>query len=65
MPQLRGVDALGKRLSQRAVAVEIDDAPIREMPDAMARYKSILPIRAPLLAWLDGRAGGQGPNIGR
>ena len=40
-------------------------ARIREMPDAMARYKSILPIRAPLLAWLDGRAEGQGPSAGR
>jgi hypothetical protein len=40
-------------------------ARIREMPDAMARYKSILPIRAPLLAWLDGRADAQGPSAGR
>ena len=40
-------------------------ARIREMPDAMARYKSILPIRAPLLAWLDGRAEAQGPSAGR
>ena len=40
-------------------------ARIREMPDAMARYKSILPIRAPLLAWLDGGALNQGPNAGR
>jgi dimethylamine monooxygenase subunit A len=31
-------------------------ARIREMPEAMARYKSILPIREPLLAWLDARA---------
>jgi len=31
-------------------------ARIREMPDPMARYKSILPIREPLLAWLDARA---------
>ena len=36
---------------------------IREMPDAMARYKSILPIREPLLAWLDGAAA-QGPSAG-
>jgi hypothetical protein len=40
-------------------------ARIREMPDAMARYKSILPIRAPLLAWLEGRAVAQGPSAGR
>jgi hypothetical protein len=40
-------------------------ARIREMPDAMARYKSILPIRAQLLAWLDGRAASQGPSAGR
>jgi hypothetical protein len=40
-------------------------ARIREMSDAMARYKSILPIRAPLLAWLDGRAAAQGPSAGR
>jgi hypothetical protein len=40
-------------------------ARIREMPDTMARYKSILPIRAPLLAWLDGRAAAQGPSAGR
>ena len=31
-------------------------ARIREMPEPMARYKSIWPIRAPLLAWLDARA---------
>jgi hypothetical protein len=40
-------------------------ARIREMPDQMARYKSILPIRAPLLAWLDRRAAAQGPSAGR
>jgi hypothetical protein len=40
-------------------------ARIREMPDAMARYKSILPIREPLLAWLDRRAEAQGPSAGR
>ncbi|MGH6899684.1 MAG: heme-dependent oxidative N-demethylase family protein [Geminicoccaceae bacterium] len=31
-------------------------ARVREMPEPMARYKSILPIREPLLAWLDARA---------
>ena len=31
-------------------------ARIREMPEPMARYKSIWPIREPLLAWLDTRA---------
>jgi hypothetical protein len=40
-------------------------ARIREMPDAMARYKSILPIRAPLLAWLERRVEPQGPSAGR
>jgi hypothetical protein len=42
-------------------------ARIAEMPEGMARYKGIAPIRAPLLAWLAARerqgpsAGGQGP----
>jgi hypothetical protein len=40
-------------------------ARIREMPDDMARYKSILPIREPLLAWLEARAAAQGPSAGR
>ena len=40
-------------------------ARIREMPEPMARYKSILPIREPLLAWLDARAEAQGPSAGR
>jgi dimethylamine monooxygenase subunit A len=40
-------------------------ARIREMPEPMARYKSILPIREPLLAWLDGRTEAQGPSAGR
>jgi hypothetical protein len=31
----------------------------------MARYKSIWPIREPLLAWLDARAHGHGPSAGR
>jgi hypothetical protein len=53
-------DAIDSPQAAQALA-----ARICEMPDAMARYKSILPIRAPLLAWLDGRAGGQGPNVGR
>jgi Haem-dependent oxidative N-demethylase, alpha subunit-like len=53
-------DAIDSPRAAQALA-----ARIREMPDAMARYKSILPIRAPLLAWLDGRVGGQGPNVGR
>jgi dimethylamine monooxygenase subunit A len=37
-------------------------ARIREMPEAMARYKSIWPIREPLLAWLDEHAQTQGPS---
>jgi dimethylamine monooxygenase subunit A len=44
-------DAIDSAEAARALA-----ARIREMPEPMARYKSILPIRAPLLAWLDGRA---------
>ena len=39
-------------------------ARIREMPEPMARYKSILPIRAPLLAWLDEQSRSQGPSAG-
>ena len=38
-------------------------ARIGEMPDAMARYKGIAPIREPLLAWLAQRAR-QGPSAG-
>jgi dimethylamine monooxygenase subunit A len=53
-------DAIDSPEAARALA-----ARIREMPDGMARYKSILPIRAPLLAWLDGRAKDQGPSAGR
>ncbi len=53
-------DAIASPQAAQALA-----ARIREMPDAMARYKSILPIRAPLLAWLDGRAMAQGPSAGR
>ena len=44
-------DAIDSPEAARALA-----ARIREMPDAMARYKSILPVREPLLAWLDRRA---------
>jgi dimethylamine monooxygenase subunit A len=53
-------DAIGAPAAARALR-----ARIREMPDEMARYKSILPIREALLAWLDGRAEGQGPRAGR
>jgi heme-dependent oxidative N-demethylase alpha subunit-like protein len=53
-------DAIDSPQAAQALA-----ARIREMPEGMARYKSILPIRAPLLAWLDGRAEGQGPSAGR
>lgn len=53
-------DATRSPAAARALA-----ARIREMPDAMARYKSILPIRAPLLAWLERRAEAQGPSAGR
>jgi hypothetical protein len=54
-------DAIRSPQAARALA-----ARVREMPDAMARYKSILPIREPLLAWLDHRAAAtQGPSAGR
>jgi len=53
-------DAIASPEAARALA-----ARIREMPEAMARYKSILPIREPLLAWLDRRAEPQGPSAGR
>lgn len=33
-------------------------ARLRELPEAMARYKALPPIRDALLAWLDRRAGG-------
>ncbi|HEX6111933.1 MAG TPA: DUF3445 domain-containing protein [Geminicoccaceae bacterium] len=54
------VHAVGSPAAARALG-----ARIREMPDDMARYKSILPIREPLLGWLDARADGQGPSAGR
>jgi hypothetical protein len=53
-------DAIDSPVAARALG-----ARIREMPDDMARYKSILPIREPLLAWLDRRAEAQGPSAGR
>ncbi len=46
-----------------AAAAEALAARIGEMPDATLRYKGIAPIRAPLLAWLAGRAR-QGPSAG-
>jgi len=51
-----------------AAAAQALAARILEMPAAMARYKGIAPIRAPLLAWLAVRerqgpsAGGNGPS---
>jgi dimethylamine monooxygenase subunit A len=51
-----------------ATAAQALAARIAEMPEAMARYKGIAPIREPLLAWLAGRerqgpsAGGNGPS---
>lgn len=44
-------DALDRPAAAAALA-----ARVREMPEAMARYKNIAPVRAPLLAWLDARA---------
>lgn len=58
------VDPLEDAIRSPAAASALA-ARIREMPHDMARYKSILPIREPLLAWLDGRAGAQGPSAGR
>lgn len=49
------VERLGEVLDQPASAAALA-ARIREMPDAIARYKSIAPVRASLLAWLDRRA---------
>jgi hypothetical protein len=58
------VDPLEDAIRSPAAASALA-ARIREMPHDMARYKSILPIREPLLAWLDGRAAAQGPSAGR
>lgn len=55
------VDPLAEAIDSPGAARALADR-IREMPEPMARYKSILPIRAPLLAWLDAR--GQGPSAG-
>jgi hypothetical protein len=46
-----------------AEAAQALAARIEELPEAMARYKGIAPIRAPLLAWLAARAR-QGPSAG-
>jgi Haem-dependent oxidative N-demethylase, alpha subunit-like len=58
------VDPLGDAVDS-AEAARALAARIREMPEPMARYKSILPIREPLLAWLDGCTQRQGPSAGR
>jgi hypothetical protein len=58
------VDPLEDAIRSPAAARALG-ARIREMPDDMARYKSILPIREPLLAWLKARARDQGPSAGR
>jgi hypothetical protein len=65
----RLVEVLDEPASAAALA-----ARVREMPDAIARYKSIAPVRGPLLAWLERRAAtqaaepqeaiAQGPNTG-
>jgi hypothetical protein len=49
------VDPLAKAIDSPAAAQALA-ARIREMPEPTARYKSLWPIRAPLLAWLDGQA---------
>jgi hypothetical protein len=56
------VEPLGAVVDSAAVAQALA-ARIEEMPDAMARYKGIAPIREPLLAWLGERAR-QGPSAG-
>ena len=35
---------------------------VRALPEAMQRYKSLLPIRAALLAWLDARSATESPG---
>jgi dimethylamine monooxygenase subunit A len=49
------VERLAEALDGPASAAALA-ARIREMPEAMARYKSIAPIRSSLLVWLDSRA---------
>jgi dimethylamine monooxygenase subunit A len=44
-------DVLGTPAAAKALA-----ARVRAMPEELARYKSIAPIRAPLFAWLERRA---------
>jgi len=56
------VEPLGAALDSAPAARALAER-VREMPEAMARYKSIWPIRGPLLAWLDRRAA-QGPSAG-
>jgi hypothetical protein len=56
------VEPLGDALDSPQVARALAER-VREMPEAMARYKSIWPIRTPLLAYLDRRAA-QGPSAG-
>ncbi|MGH6915866.1 MAG: heme-dependent oxidative N-demethylase family protein [Geminicoccales bacterium] len=56
------VEPLAEVTAAPAVAQALA-ARVREMPDAMARYKSIAGIRQPLLAYLDRRAAGDPGKI--
>jgi hypothetical protein len=49
------VAPLAEALRTPAAAVALA-ARVRDLPEDLARYKSIAPIRAPLLAWLERRA---------
>ena len=49
------VEPLAEALGTPAAAATLG-ARIRDLPEDLARYKGIAPIRAPLLAWLEGRA---------
>ena len=56
------LEPLGTAVDSPAAADALA-ARIAELPEPMARYKGIAPIRAPLLAWLAAR-GAQGPSAG-
>jgi hypothetical protein len=51
------VEPLAQVIDRPAIAQALA-ARLAELPDAMAAYKGIAPIRAPLLAWLEARAAG-------
>ncbi len=51
---------LGRVIGTPALARDLAGA-VRALPDAIVHYKSLRPIRAPLLAWLDARAAARIP----